>query len=379
MKKSLASAVSLCLVMLFASCSGGIPGITKVSFPSLSATSFSSGDAFSVLPPGDMLLTVDVGTLLNSTAPALLALQPDKKQEFDKQLADMQAKTSIDPKQLKLVALSMTFPKTSGGKPEFVGVMTGTFDTAKLGDTLKKDPKTSAERPTETYEGQTIYIQKDAGGSETGVTVLDGTTVAMGMPVSMLKKSIDTYMKKGENATKDADLMSAFKSTKESALVRFAMKFPKELAQAEMGSTPNPNVQPFMATKYMFGSLDASSGFALDLVARTASAAEAKPLYDKLNEGLNMAKQYLGMMNSKGEMKGFPALLSAISLTTADADVKINLNVTQEMAKQIAEDAQKMQSGAMAPPMTEEPSDGMDSGGSSSDTDSSASEDGDSQ
>ena len=100
-------------------------------------------------------------------------------------------------------------------------------------------------------------------------------------------------------------------------------------------------------------------------------------MYDKLKEGLDQAKAFLGMMDSKGEMKGFPALLNAISLTTADADVKVSLNVTQEMANQIAEDAKKMQSGPSGMPMDSpahstdiEPSGAAPTSGSDEDEDS---------
>src|SRR5215213_5382810 len=166
MRKYLVFSLALSMMLLTACAPAATgPAVTPpapTGLKALSAASFTSGEAFEALPPGDALLTIDAGTLLNTTIPTALANSPQQMAEFNKGLVEMQEKAGIDPKQVKLVAMTFTFPKNETEKPQFAGIMTGTFDTAKLNESLKKDPKTGAEVPTEQYNGQTLYIKKDA-------------------------------------------------------------------------------------------------------------------------------------------------------------------------------------------------------------------------
>ena len=127
MFRSKAFCLPLILVALTTACTpGGAPGdstgTSTSALPAIGAASITSGEAFSALPPGDILLTVDAGTLINQTIPAALATQPDQKAKFDKEMAEAQEKSGIDPKQLKVLAASITLPKTEVAKPKAVEV-----------------------------------------------------------------------------------------------------------------------------------------------------------------------------------------------------------------------------------------------------------------
>ena len=315
------------------------PAPAPTDLKALSAASFTSGEAFEALPPGDALLTIDAGTLLNTTIPIALANNPQQKAEFDKSLVEMQEKAGIDPKQVKLVAMTFNFPKTSADKPQFAGVMTGTFDTAKLNESLKKDPKTGAEVPAEQYNGQTLYIKKD-GTEEVAAAVLDASTLVVGSPATMVRSAIDARGGKADNATKNADLFNAFKATKSTGVLRFAMRFPKE----QLPPSDDPMAKSFSTIQYLSGSLEATTGVGLDLTARTASATDAKPLHDQLQGLLTMGKTQLG---GNPQMESIVSVLNQTTLSMTDADVKMTMVIPNDVLAKLATDF-----GKMAPSMT---------------------------
>jgi hypothetical protein len=345
MRKPVAFSVALLLVAFLTACSpratqpGGsvVPGL-----PVLSAASFTSGEAFEALPPGDMLMTIDAGTLINTTIPTALANSPDERTKFDQSLKEMQEKAGIDPKELKLVAITFTFPKGSGGKPQFAGVMTGSFDTAKLTESLKKDPKTGVANQSEDYNGQTLYIKKD-GGDEVAAAVLDSSTLVMGSPTSMARQAIDAHAKKADNATKDVELFNAFKATKQSGLLRFAMRFPKDQIPPDQAAK-DPTTKSFLAINYLTGALDASAGIGLDLTAKTSSPADAQPLHDNLQKLLDQTKKSLA---GNDQMKSLMSILNATTLTMNNADVTLNLVIPPDQLATLAADLQKSFGGAM--------------------------------
>lgn len=354
MRRFTALFVAIVVASMLSACGlGTAPGTssdpTKSSSALLSPAAFTSGDAFSLLPAGDVVMTIDAGTLLNTTIPQILANSPKEKDEFDKGLKEMQDKSSIDPKQIKLVAMSMTIPKGGAGKAEFAGVITGSWDSAKLAESLKKDPKTNADRPTEQYEGQTIIVN-NTSGEEMGAVVLDSTTLLLGSPVAMVKKAVDAKMGKGDTAAKDADLLAAFKSTKETATLRFAMKVPKE----QLANESEDIAKHFAATKILFGSLDAASGLGIELVARTGSEAEAKPIHEDLTKLLDQGKQ---MMAGNEQMKSVETLLNSISLTLNGPDVKLAMNVPQSTIQDVAKSFGAFAGGMMGGPGGPGPSD----------------------
>ena len=83
MRKSVALCLTLMIAPIVTGCGpadgpGGAPTLAP-SFPALNASDFASGQAFSSLPPGDILVTVDAGTLINQTIPTMLANNPEQK------------------------------------------------------------------------------------------------------------------------------------------------------------------------------------------------------------------------------------------------------------------------------------------------------------
>lgn len=343
MRKISALFAACVVAATFAGCGlGTAPGTSsdpsKTTSAALSPAAFTNGDAFALLPAGDLVITLDAGTLINTTLPQMLANSPKEKAEFEKGLVEMQEKSSIDPKQIKLVAMSMIVPKGSE-KPQFAGVMTGSWDSAKLTESLKTNDKTKEVRKTEQYEGQTIILVKE-GADETGVVVLDSTTLLIGSPVAMTKKAIDAKMGKGDTAAKDAELLAAFKSTKEAGTLRFAMKFPKE----QLAGQTDDMAKHLSATKIVFGSLDASAGLGLELVARTGSEADAKPIHDDLTKLLEQGK---AMMSGNQQMTSIETVLNSIVISMTGADVKLAMNIPKGTLEEVAKSFSAMANGAL--------------------------------
>jgi hypothetical protein len=189
------------------------------------STAVESGEVFNSLPPGDMLMTMDLGTAMNQI-PTILAKMPEQQREFEAELRDFQTKTGIDPKQLKLAAFTAKFPKGTA-QAEIAAIVTGSWDAARLRDQIKATPGTREE----THEGQAIYI-KTENNQETGIAIIDGSSMIFGSPAAMVRASIDARLKKGPAAGANAELMSAFQSTKK-AVARFATSIPREVLQQQ--------------------------------------------------------------------------------------------------------------------------------------------------
>lgn len=331
----------------------GAPTTATPGLPVLTAASFTTGEAFAALPPGDLLMTVDAGTLLNQTIPLAIANSPDEKTKFEKSLVELQEKSGIDPKQLKLVALS--FKNPSASKAQVAGVVTGSFDTAKLSESLKKDPKTGVEAQVEQYNGQTIYVRKEPDSSDVFATaVLDSGTLVLGSSADLARQAIDAHAGKADNATKDAALFDAFKSTAPGVL-RFAMRFPKDQITPEQAAK-DPDMKNASAINFVTGSLDATSGLALRLTAKTGSPTDAQPLHDSLAKYLEMGRKFVG---TNPDAKQLTSILNATQLSVNGSDVNFALSVSAEQLASIAADFQKMGSsfGGAASDMGGEPGD----------------------
>ncbi len=340
MRKSLTCTSALVLLACLVGCAPratetGAPA-TNPGLPVLTSASFTSGEAFEALPPGEVLLTVDAGTLLNQTIPTTLAGAADQKAKYDKGLAEMQDEAGIDPKQLKLVALS--FANVSGDKPQVAGVMTGSFDTAKLSEVLRKDPKTGVEAQTEQYNGQTLYVRKMNDGTEFGAAVLDSGTLVVGWPAARARQAIDARAGTADNATKDAALFSAFKSTDQAAVLRFAMKFPKDKISAEEVAK-DETARSVAAINYITGSVAATSGLGLHLTAKTSSPAEAQPLHDNLQKFLESGKSF---MSRSEETKSVASVLNSTTIAVNGSDVDLTMNIGADQLAAIASDAGKL-------------------------------------
>jgi hypothetical protein len=348
MRKSVALCLTLMIASIVAGCGpaagpGGAPSIAP-SFPALNASDFASGQAFGVLPPGDVLMTVDAGTLINQTIPTMLANNPEQKAKFDQELQEMQAQYGVDPKQIKLMALTSTIPQGSE-KPTFAAVLTGTFDEAKLKAALAKDPKTGAEARMETHGDTQIYVKTaTAGGQseETAVAVLDASTVVMGSPAAV-RGAIDARAGKAPNATSKAELLETFRSTKETGLLRFAAAIPPGAA----GQGTDQMTQALSAARYAFGSIDATSGLALDVTMRADTAEAAKPLYDQLAQGLEQVKP---MVAQNQQLQGFKTILDSTTVTQAERDVKVAVTLTPIALIMLYEQFQSMSAGDSTPP-----------------------------
>lgn len=342
MRRPVAICVSTALAIVVSACGGGALPTTAPSFPALNASDFASGQAFSALPAGNMLATVDAGTLINQTIPTALEGSPDQKAKFEAELREFQERTGVDPKQLKLMAISARMPE-GAGKAEVVAVMTGTFDVERLKAALSKNPQTGAAIPTETYGDTTLYINR-TGDEEMAVAVLDPTTVVMGSPAAAVRQAIDARADKTPDATTNADLFNAFKETRETGIIRFATAVPAGIVP---GSVPGQAAQPLDAAKYVFGSIDATAGIALDLTARTDSAEQAKPIYDQMTQYLELGKRQLA---GNEQLKGFETMLEKTTVTQADRDVKMTMALDPITLLMVYDQFQRMSTGMETPP-----------------------------
>jgi hypothetical protein len=370
MRKPFAVGLAITLATLTLACGtspGGAPTVAP-SFPALNASDFSSGEAFNALPEGNMLATVDVGTLLNQTIPATLQNSPEQKAKFDAELKTWQEQYGIDPNQIKLMAISGNIT-SSADTGDVAAIMTGSFDTEKLKAALRKDPKTGAEARTEDYNGTTIYIRQaadkeqagavagqagaTAASKEVAIAVMDASSVVAGTPAGV-RKAIDARASKGANATSNATLFNTFKETKQTGLVRFALAPPP----TQPAPNADPTTQALANARYVFGALDATSGLAFDVTMRADNADSAKPIYDQLSQGIEQVKP---MVANNPQLQGVKTILDSTTVAQADKDVKVAITLTPIQLLMLYQQFQTMSGGAApagaagAPPSTMPP------------------------
>lgn len=385
MKKLFLSAVILALTITTAY--SGI-SFTNRLIPTTSAASVTAADQLALLPESDIVVLFDFNKFLNTKLFSYILTDSKSKDEFQK--FEQEALTyGLNIRQIQQVAVAIDSNQKGGKEPNFCAVVTGGFDREKLLSSMATHlDKFSVD--AEEYQGKTIYLVTDkqkkgkelANVSGVGSVKLDDKVAAVFLnsqsiaigTLEKVKDSIDVQNGKKTSVAANQQLSNYLNITNASALVRFAFVVPdkatssantpskksKSLSNDDLNGSSasskpsnssssngsqDENAGPFgnmdkllQAVRGAYGSLDLASGVQLDTTMLIRSEGEAKQMTDALNGLL-----FLGRSALQGDPKNatFAKMLDGISVAGGAKDVKLNINVPENLINELIKESGK--------------------------------------
>jgi hypothetical protein len=304
------------------------------------STAAAPSDLLKSLPPGDLVLTINVNDLVNRAVPVWFAGDADAARRVEDRIAKAQLETGIDLRKVRDVAISMRLAGNEGA--DFAAIMTGAFDPARISEALKAS-KGGANSRTEEYGGATIQSFSarlntpgpNIASSDLAVSVVDAGTVLVGS-VASVRAAIDARAGRAPSVVANTELIAAYEESGSSGVGRFAMKMPADTVKAELAKDPsNIALQNFAAIKTVFGSVDAAAGAALRTTARTYGPTEAKTVSSSLLSLKDLARMLVGGNATLADLVGRAAV------STQGSDVVLTLDVPATMVPAVFNAFQK--------------------------------------
>jgi len=242
-------------------------------------------DVLSYLPASDAIVVIDVRRLLNEALPRIFSGDPAKlvltRMEMDK----FKIRTGIDPRAFDRVALGLryTYPSATVTKIETVAIAHGTFDARAL---VAAGQNASNGRYREVkHHGATIAVFNigdqikflglwNMKVNELAACALDRNTLAIGA-LANVRAAIEA----GKSGRASSDLV-ALATRDGSALIGFGGNATSELFKnLHVGN--DAIAKDVNSIRQVYGSIGMTeTDFTLLLVARAATAADAKNLSD---------------------------------------------------------------------------------------------------
>lgn len=316
----------LSLLIMFALTAG-----VKLS-PARSATPAPLLDA---LPDGTAVAVIDFQKIAGSSLWAAINAQDKLKSEIDKAQSEM-ANVGVTLSDVHTVALVFS----SGLNSPTVAV-SGGFDQNGLLERLRTSPRVSLT--SEKYKGIDIYKARSvAAHSEskdlsatgparagktsaakdgTSFVFYDASTLVAGSSQAV-RASVDVKTGAIPGLTQNTQLSEAL-AQNPAAAIRFALTLTPAMTNGlKSGDLP----VDFSSIRLVFGSIDVGSGIDLNATLRSDNAENAKAMSEKLNALLTMASGLLGSMTDP-KMASIAEALKTVTVTAADADVKITGNL----------------------------------------------------
>jgi len=162
---------------------------------------------------------------------------------------------------------------------------------------------------------------------------LDATTIAVGSEAGV-KAVIDVFHKKADNLYKNAELAALIKKANKGALLWSTFAFPPEMMKDV--ASKNPMAADLEAVKALTIYVDfKNKGFQLEIKGIGGDADKNK----KLAETLTGLKALGGLAG--GEKPEVGELLNKIEVTSDAAQVKIYVNIPQDLMDKLSDTAQK--------------------------------------
>ncbi|MDT4966557.1 MAG: hypothetical protein QOJ64_1294 [Acidobacteriota bacterium] len=138
---------------------------TAIALVAGNSTSKSAGltsSAASALPASDFVIIVDVQRALNDALPTLLSSNPAALAKVNRDLAEFESKTGINPRVFESVAIGGTLRPNArlGRDPGAVVIVSGSFKSDELLATAFEAAKKESqfEKTEQQYEGKTIFV-----------------------------------------------------------------------------------------------------------------------------------------------------------------------------------------------------------------------------
>jgi len=274
-KKVLTSSLALAFLLLnLVSTSGANP-----SRPAPPA------DVLSFLPASDAVAVIDVHRLIYEALPRIFAGDPAKLAQANSEVEKFKARTGIDPRTFDRVAVGLryTYPSPTITKIETVAIAHGTFDARALVAAGRSAAKGRYREVS--HHGATIAVfnigdQVNFLGlwnmkvNELAACALDRNTLAIGsLP------NVRAAIEAGKSGRASSDLV-ALATRDPNALIGFGGNVTSELLK-NLNVGNDAIAKDANSIRQVYGSIGMTeTDFTLLLVARAATAADAKNLSD---------------------------------------------------------------------------------------------------
>lgn len=330
----------LSLVVILAITAGVKPS------PARSATPAALLDA---LPDGTAVAVIDFQKIAGSSLWATINSQDKLRSEIDKAQGEL-ANLGVTLSGVHTVALVFS----AGLKSPTVAV-SGGFDQDVVLERLRANPRVSLT--SEKYKGIDIYKAKAAaatadskdltatGPARTGIgsaekdgtsfVFYDASTMVAGNSQAV-RASVDVKTGASPGLSQNSQLSDAL-AQNPAAAIRFALTItPAMTSGLKSGNLP----VDFSTIRLIFGSIDVGSGIDLNATLRSDTTENAKSMSEKLNALLTAASTLMGS-TSDPKMASIAEALKSVTITTAEADVKITGSLPTALLNSLVTSATK--------------------------------------
>lgn len=357
------------------------------SAASLLSTSAADSIPLELMPDSDFVMFVNAGQFFTTKFYSSITNDPKASADF-KKFESEALKYGIDVKLLKQVAVgARAIPGSKEGN--FYAIVTGGFDREKLLSGIASNPdKISME--SESYGDRTLYIltsKEKASDSDSPLGALPKNIDKVGMAflnpgmlvlgnIDGVKNTLDVQNGKKPNVLSNQKLGGYLSGLNSAALIRFAGIVPDKskvetakkdadgskkkvitndelggssASQPESSSSGSAEDDPtgmmggmqklIEAVQGGYGSVDVSSGFNIDSTMQIRSENEARQISQSLNGLIGLGRMMLSGQTQKGQndlsQAKFLELVNQISIADTGKDVKILMNVSEQLVQEI--------------------------------------------
>jgi hypothetical protein len=284
-------------------------------------------DLLEILPDGSGVAVIDFQKITGSALWATMSARQKLTSFIDKAQSEI-ADLGLRLNDVRTVVLA--FPDANFSNP--TAAINGGFDQKELLERLRSSSK--VKLTSDKYKGFDVYKAqavppsdaKSTSGSVSAATVRsetsfafrDANTIVIGA-TEAVHASIDVMTGSRQSITQNSQLAEGL-AQNPSAAIRFAIVITPSMTKGLQSSElPIPD---FSSLKFIYGSIDVTSGIDLNATLRSDSAESARTIADRLNGVLGMARGYLGAAPNP---KSTPIVdaLKAVNITSSNNEVKI--------------------------------------------------------
>jgi hypothetical protein len=325
-------AVALLFVLV-----AGIFGFNR-DLPAPTSPAAASADSLlSMLPKSDFVAYGDARQAINVVMPAILAQHPEWQAKVDRDFADFQRDTGVDPRSFDSIAVGVLYDRNEKRQDmNFVAIARGSFNAAAAIDAgfaaEAKKTNSHRERREVEYAGHTIYVSARTNSATKSTAsddrpfaamVIDTNTVAVG-DLPALRSVVDAA--NGKDRVDDE--LVALATRTPGALGGFAGQFPGSVPSLIFGGTgaggDTEIGKAISSIKTVYGSVS-SSGLDFDthVTLRTDNSDQAHSIGSMINALKLFAK--VGDSNGQRNMQN---LLHDLNVSVEGNEVDLTLHAS---------------------------------------------------
>jgi hypothetical protein len=302
------------------------------------------------LPDGTAVAVIDFQKIAGSGLWAAINAQDKLKSEIDKAQSEM---ADLGVKLTDVHTVALVFSGAGLNSPTLA--LAGGFEQNDLLARLRASGK--VKLTSEKYKDIDIYKVRSIAAAvpskelsaakaaraeiaavtknETSFVFYDANTLVTGS-MDAVRASIDVKTGARPGLTQNSKLVDAL-AQNPTAAIRFAFALsPAVTSGLQAGDLP----VDFSSITLIFGTIDVGAGIDLNATLRSDNAEHAKSISERLNALLTMASGLLGSMGN-AKMAPIAEALKTVSITSAEADVKITGNLPMELLNSLLSSSAK--------------------------------------